>query len=608
MKDFIKVLKRFLPPYQMDLGMMFLYNLLGALFGAVSFGVMVPVLNTIFGLNSEVVTEKLPFEFSAEVLKNNFYYYSNLLTEEYGAVVALIYVGAILLGVVFFKVLFTFLGSYHSVSIRNGVVRDMRQIIYNKIVSLPLPFFTEEKKGDIISRSTGDVQEVENSVMSSVDMIFKNPIIIVVYLFGMILMSAQLTLFVFLLLPIAGYIIGKVGKSLKKTSRAGQDKMGDILSTIEETLSGLRIIKAFNAEEKMNDRFGVQSNEYRRIMNSMMRRYVLAHPMSELMGTIVIIIILCYGGKLILEGSGNMSASAFIAYLGMFYSIINPAKHFSKAMYSVHKGLAAMDRIDQLLDVESSIVDKDNAKPVETFGESIEYKNVAFSYNGERNVLKNVNLEIPKGKTVALVGQSGSGKTTFVDLLPRFYDVNEGSINVDGVDIRDYKMKDLRNLMGNVNQESILFNDTIFNNIAFGVENATMEDVIAAAKIANAHDFISATENGYDTNIGDRGSKLSGGQRQRLSIARAVLKNPPIMILDEATSALDTESERLVQDALDKLMENRTSLVIAHRLSTVKNADLICVFHEGEIVERGKHDELIEKDGAYKKLYDMQLL
>ncbi|WP_282015238.1 ABC transporter ATP-binding protein [Marinifilum flexuosum] len=609
MKDFIKVLQRFLPPYKGDTIMMFVYNLLGAIFGVFSLGAIVPVLDTFFNKSVDVaVLEKVPWELKTDVAAHNFNYYITVVKNDYGAEYTLFFIAAVALTMVFFKVLFTFLGSYHSVNIRNGVVRDLRLQIYNKMVSLPLPFFSAEKKGDIIARSTGDVQEVEISVMSSIDMIFKNPIMILVYLIGLLLISVQLTLFVFLMLPIAGYIIGLTGKTLKKSSRDGQNKMGDILSTIEESLSGLRIIKAFNAEEKMHVRFSEESNSYRRIMNSMMRRYVLAHPVSEFMGTLVMLTIMCYGGMLILNGTGNLTGSTFIAYLGMFYMIIAPAKAFSKAAYTIQKGLAAMDRIDQLLEAKSTITDKENAISVNEFGNSIHYKNVTFSYNGEKNVLKNVDLEIPKGKTVALVGQSGSGKTTFVDLLPRFYDINDGSISVDGVDIRDYKMKDLRNLMGNVNQESILFNDTIFNNIAFGVENATMDDVIAAAKIANAHDFISATENGYDTNIGDRGSKLSGGQRQRLSIARAVLKNPPIMILDEATSALDTESERLVQDALDKLMENRTSLVIAHRLSTVKNADLICVFHEGKIVERGKHDELIEKDGAYKKLYDMQLL
>ncbi|MDE5419011.1 ABC transporter ATP-binding protein/permease [Labilibaculum sp. DW002] len=607
MKDFIQILKRFLPPYKSDLIMSFVYNLLAAVFGVFSFAMMQPVLEILFNI-AEPAEKLVPWEFTLESVKTNFYYYTSQVKLEYGDDSALIFVGIFLIIAVFLKVGFTYLGSYHTVGLRNGVVRDMRNLIYDKIVNLPIPFFTEEKKGDIIARSTGDVQEVENSVMNSLDMFIKNPVIIIVSLSAMIIMSPQLTLFSFILLPIAGFIIGRIGRSLKKTSRLGQNKMGDLLSTIEETLSGLRIIKAFTAEEKVQDKFEAENNDYRRIMNSLMRRRVLAHPVSEFLGTIVIVIVLWYGGKLILNGEGNLNGASFMVYLVLFYSIINPAKAFSKAFFSIQKGLAAMERIDQILDAESTIVDKESAKSVDTFEKSIEYRNVAFSYNGEKQVLKNINLEIPKGKTVALVGQSGSGKTTFVDLLPRFYDVIEGGIFVDGEDIRDCKITDMRNLMGNVNQESILFNDTIFNNIAFGVENATLEEVEAAAKIANAHDFITATEDGYHTNIGDRGGKLSGGQRQRLSIARAVLKNPPIMILDEATSALDTESERLVQDALDKLMQNRTSVVIAHRLSTVKNADLICVFHEGEIVERGQHDELIEKDGAYKKLYDMQLL
>jgi len=607
MKDFIQILKRFLPPYKSDLIMSFVYNLFAAVFGVFSFVMMQPVLEILFK-DAEVVATKVPWEVSIDALKHNFYYYTTLIKTEYGADSTLLFVGIVLLVAVFFKVTFTYLGSYHTVQVRNSVVRDIRTKIYYKIVNLPIPFFTEEKKGDIISRSTSDVQEVENSVMNSLDMFIKNPILIIVALVTMIIMSPELTLFSFIILPIAGYIIGRIGKTLKKKSRLGQNKMGDLLSTIEETLSGLRIIKAFTAEEKVAEKFAAENNDYRRIMNSLMRRRILAHPVSEFLGTVVIVIVLWYGGKLILNGDTNLNGAGFIAYLVVFYSIINPAKAFSKALYSIQKGLAAMERIDQILDAESTIVDKADAKSVDTFEKAIEYRNVAFSYNGEKQVLKNINLEIPKGKTVALVGQSGSGKTTFVDLLPRFYDVNEGGIFVDGKDIRDYKIADMRNLMGNVNQESILFNDTIFNNIAFGVENATQEEVEAAAKIANAHDFITATEEGYHTNIGDRGGKLSGGQRQRFSIARAVLKNPPIMILDEATSALDTESERLVQDALDKLMQNRTSVVIAHRLSTVKNADLICVFHEGEIVERGQHDELIKLDGTYKKLNDMQML
>jgi subfamily B ATP-binding cassette protein MsbA len=607
MKDFFKILKRFLPPYMGEVFTSFVYNILAAIFGVFSFVLIQPVLEILFD-KAQPVQDIVPWEFTMDALKNNFYFYSTQVMNEYGKDSALLFVGVFLIVASLLKVGFTYLGSYHMVNIRNGVVRDIRTKIYQKIVNLPIPFFSDEKKGDIIARSTGDVQEVENSIMNSLDMFIKNPILIIVALVVMIGMSAKLTLFVFVLLPIAGGIIGRIGRTLKSSSRRGQDRMGDLLATIEETLSGLRIIKAFTAEKKVSEKFYNENNDYRRIMNSLMRKRVLAHPVSEFLGTVVIVIVLWYGGRLILNGESSLSGASFIAYLVVFYSIINPAKAFSKALYSIQKGMAAMDRIDQILDAESTIIEKTNATSVDSFKKGIEYKNVTFSYNGEKKVLKNVQLEIPKGKTVALVGQSGSGKTTFVDLLPRFYDVNEGGILVDGVDVRDYKMKDLRNLMGNVNQESILFNDTIFNNIAFGVEDATMEDVIEAAKIANAHDFITATENGYDTNIGDRGSKLSGGQRQRLSIARAVLKNPPIMILDEATSALDTESERLVQDALDKLMQNRTSLVIAHRLSTVKNADLICVFNEGEIVERGTHEELITKNGTYKKLYDMQLL
>ncbi len=607
MKDFIQILRRFLPPYKSDLIMSFIYNLLGAIFGVFSFVMLKPILEILFN-EAEPINEMVPWEFNTSALNHNFYYFTTQMKNDYGADSALIFVGIVLIVAVFLKVGFTYFGSYHTVNIRNAVVRDIRVKIYNKIISLPIPFFTDEKKGDIIARSTGDVQEVENSIMNSLDMFIKNPIIITVSLIVMIKMSPQLTLFVFILLPIAGTIIGRIGKSLKSKSRKGQDLMADLLSTIEETLSGLRIIKAFTAEKKVADKFFKENNDYRRTMSSLMRKRVLAHPVSEFLGTVVIVIVLWYGGRLIINGEGTMKGADFITYLVVFYSIINPAKAFSKAFFSIQKGLAAMERIDQILEAESTIVDKVNAKSADKFEKAIEYRNVGFSYNGEKKVLKNINLEIPKGKTVALVGQSGSGKTTFVDLLPRFYDVIEGGIFVDGEDIRDLKIADMRNLMGNVNQESILFNDTIFGNIAFGVENATLEQVEAAAKIANAHDFITATEDGYYTNIGDRGGKLSGGQRQRLSIARAVLKNPPIMILDEATSALDTESERLVQDALDKLMQNRTSVVIAHRLSTVKNADLICVFHEGEIVERGQHDELIKLDGTYKKLNDMQML
>jgi subfamily B ATP-binding cassette protein MsbA len=491
------------------------------------------------------------------------------------------------------------------VPLRNGVVCDIRNQIYNKILSLPLGFFSEEKKGDIIARTTGDVQEVDNSIFNSIEMMFKDPMIILISLFVMIYMSWELTLFVFLLLPVVGYFIGKVGKSLKKPSMRGQNKMGELLSTIEESLSGLRIIKAFNAEKKMKTVFAKQNTEYYHIMNNLMWRRYLAHPMSELLGTMVIVVVLWYGGRLVLSNTSSLSPQEFITYLVFFYSIINPAKSFSTSLYSVQKGLASMERIDMILLAENNIVDKPNANAVKEFNSKIEYRNVGFSYI-EDQVLKNVSLTIEKGRTIALVGQSGSGKSTFVDLLPRFWDIQSGNILVDGIDIRDYRIADLRGLMGNVNQDPILFNDTFYNNISFGVETATPEEVVAAAKVANAHDFIITSPEGYQTNIGDRGGKLSGGQRQRISIARAVLKNPPILILDEATSALDTESEKLVQEALENLMMNRTSIVIAHRLSTIKKADQICVFHEGEIVERGTHEELLVLGGIYKKLHSMQ--
>ncbi len=604
MKDFIQILKRFIPPYKWKLVKNIFFNFLHALFGGASFAMMAPVLGILFGTQEDVTT-KVPWEFT-DALKHNFYYLITNVKSEYGASTALIIIGAILVFAVLLKTGFAYLAAYEMVYIRNGVVRDIRNLIYKKVLSLPLPFFSEEKKGDILARMTGDVQEVESSVMNSLDMFFKNPIIIIVSLGLMIWMSWQLTLFVFILLPIAGTFIGRVGKSLKRKSMEGQDKMGQILSFLDETLSGLRIIKAFTAEKYMEESFDKDNNKYRRIMNHLMRRRYLAHPMSEFLGTVVVVVVLWFGGSLILTDKPLMQPQDFMAYMVLFYSIINPAKAFSNALYSVQKGMASMDRIDMVLNTISSIQDKENALELSNFNNSIEYKEVTFAYNKSRDVLKNVSLKIPKGKTVALVGQSGSGKTTFVDLLPRFYDVKEGSINIDGHNIKDISMNSLRMLMGNVNQDPILFNDSIFNNIAFGVKDAKEEDVIAAAKIANAHDFIMQTSKGYNTNIGDRGGKLSGGQRQRLSIARAILKNPPILILDEATSALDTESEKLVQDALDKLMQNRTSIVVAHRLSTIKKADLICVFNEGEIVERGTHDELVAKGGVYEKLHRMQ--
>lgn len=605
MKEFFQILKRFIPPYKKHLILNFLFNLLSALFTGFSVLMMLPILDIIFNTAKDV-TILVPWEMSKDALFHNLSYYVTIFKNENGAGLTLLFVGFFVILATFLKVGFYYLGAFQAISIRNGVVKDIREQIFSKILKLALPFFSEERKGDIISRITGDVTEVENSIMSSLDMFLKNPIIIFVLLAFMLVMSPSLTLFIFLVLPFAGFIIGRVGKSLKKVSREGQDKMGQILTVVEETLGGLRIIKAFNAEKKMNARFDSELHDYKAIMNRLMRRRELAHPLSELLGTIVIIIIVWYGGTLILGNKGELSGTEFMAYIAIFYQIINPAKAFTTALYSIQKGLASMNRIDKILLADVTIPQAPDAKPVSTLKDSIEYRNVTFAYE-EKVVLNNVSLEIKKGKTIALVGQSGSGKTTFVDLLPRFYDVNGGQILIDGVDLRNLKLHDLRDLMGNVNQEAILFNDSIFNNIAFGVENTSMPDVIAAAKVANAHDFIIETEHGYDTLIGDRGSKLSGGQRQRLSIARAILKNPPILILDEATSALDTESERLVQDALENLMKNRTSLVIAHRLSTVRNADLICVFHEGEIIERGTHDELIELDGRYKRLHSLQM-
>lgn len=605
MREFFSILKRFIPPYKFRVFKSVLYNLLHAVFGTLSIAMLAPVLGILFGTQPDV-TESVPFAFDINSLKTIFYYHITHARNVYGPASTLLFVGIVAIVATALKTGFAYLGAYETIYIRNGVVRDIRRKIFTKILSLPLPFFSEERKGDIISRMTGDVQEVEASVMSSLEMFFQSPILILVYLSAMLMMSWQLTLFVFVMLPIMGTLIGKVGKNLKRHSREGQNKMGEILSLMEETLSGLRIIKAFNAEKKVNQKFSDENESYRRIQNRLMRRRSLAHPMSEFLGTIVIVLVLWFGGTLILNHTGALTAPEFIAYIALFYSIINPAKNLTNAFYSIQKGLAAMDRIDDILKAESSILEPRKPVKIKEFTDAITYRNVSFAYNESKTVLKNINLTIPKGQTVALVGQSGSGKSTFVDLLPRFYDINEGEITIDGNNIKDFSFYDLRELMGNVNQDPILFNDTIYNNIAFGVENATPEKVENAAKIANAHDFIMQTENGYQTVIGDRGGKLSGGQRQRLSIARAVLKNPPIMILDEATSALDTESEKLVQEALDNLMRNRTSIVIAHRLSTIKNANLICVFHEGEIAERGTHEELLQLNGIYTKLYQMQ--
>ena len=545
-----------------------------------------------------------PWKATPELLKNNFFWFVSDMIETKGGSFTLIILGVFLIVSTFLKVGTMYMAFYTMIPIRTGVVRDIRNQINRKITELPLGFFSEERKGDIIARVSGDVNEIETSIMSSLDMLFKNPILILIYLIGMIAISWQLTLFVFILLPFAGYVMGTVGKKLKRKSFEGQQQWGYLMSQIEETLGGLRVIKAFNAEAKIQDRFEKSNETFRRLTNRIYRRQQMAHPMSEFLGTATIAIVLWYGGTLILSSNSPIDASTFIYYLVIFYSIINPAKDLSKASYAIQKGLASMDRVDKILKAESNINDPEDPKPI-ALTESICYRDVWFKYQHEW-VLKGIDLTIPKGHTVALVGQSGSGKSTLVDLLPRFYDVDKGSITIDGTDVRDATLYDLRSLMGNVNQEAILFNDTFFNNISFGVEGATLEQVQEAARIANAHDFIMASEDGYDTNIGDRGGKLSGGQRQRISIARAILKNPPILILDEATSALDTESERLVQEALENLMRNRTTIVIAHRLSTIRNADEICVMHEGEIVERGRHEELIALDGYYKRLCDMQ--
>jgi len=605
MKDFFRILKIYLPQYKFNLALAFIFNILSAVFIVSSMASMTPMLQVILQDDKDV-TQLVAWSLDNEDVLNNVYYYITIIKSKYGADNSLLIIGIGVILMTFFKTGFMYAGSYTMAGIRNCITRDIRNVIYRKLVKLPLGFYSDEKKGDMMSRTTVDVQEVETSIMSSLDMFLKNPIIIIVVLTSMFVISFKLTLFVFIVLPIMGFIIGRIGKNLKRTSREGQSKMGDILGVIEETLSGLRIIKAFNAENRIINRFSNETESYKRINNRLQRRRDLAHPTSELLGTVMIIIIVWYGGSLILKEDSTMDFAFFIAYLGLFYQIINPAKAFSQATYNIQKGLAAYERIDQILEAELTIKEHEGSKELKAFTKHVEYRNISFSYE-EKKVLKDVSLTIPQGKTVALVGQSGSGKTTFVDLLPRFYDVQEGGIYIDDINIKDLKLFDLRELMGNVNQEAILFNDTIYNNITFGVEHATEEDVINAAKVANAHDFISSTEEGYHTIIGDRGSKLSGGQRQRLSIARAILKNPPLLILDEATSALDTESERLVQDALENLMKNRTSLVIAHRLSTVRNADMICVFNEGEIVETGTHDELIEQDGIYKKLHSMQM-
>ena len=611
MKEFFQLMRRFVSPYKKFLGWAVFLNLLSAVFNIFSFTLLIPILQILFKMDNKVY-EFIPWDAAGEGLKdiavNNFYYYVTRMIEINGTSLTLLFLGLFLAFMTLLKTSCYFASSAVMIPLRTGVVRDIRIMVYSKVMSLPLGFFSEERKGDIIARMSGDVGEVENSITSSLDMLIKNPILIVMYFGTLIITSWQLTLFTLLVVPGMGWIMGKVGKKLKRQSLEAQAKWSDTMSQLEETLGGLRIIKAFIAEQKMINRFTECSNEFRDATNRVAMRQALAHPMSEFLGTLLIVVVLWFGGSLILGNHSSIDAPTFIFYMVILYSVINPLKEFSKAGYNIPKGLASMERVDKILKAENKIVEIPNPKPLNGLEEQVEFKDISFSYDGKKEVLQHINLTVPKGKTVALVGQSGSGKSTLVDLLPRYHDVQEGTITIDGVNIKDVRISDLRSLIGNVNQEAILFNDTFFNNIAFGVENATMEQVIEAAKIANAHDFIMEKEDGYHTNIGDRGSKLSGGQRQRISIARAILKNPPILILDEATSALDTESERLVQEALERLMKTRTTIAIAHRLSTIKNADEICVLYEGEIVERGKHEELLAKNGYYKRLNDMQSL
>lgn len=609
MKEFLLVLRRFVPPYKKYLVLSVIFNILSAILNIFSFAAIIPILQILFNTGDSTTATTL-MEWGSgdlkEVLSNNAEYYVGQLITQIGPATTLLVIGLFLAVMTFLKTGAYFLSSATIIPIRTGVVRDIRNLLYKKIMSLPLGFFSEERKGDIIARMSGDVNEVENSIMSSLDMLFKNPILIVAYFATLIFISWQLTLFTLVFVPIMGWFMGYVGRKLKQNSIKAQALWSDTMSQVEETLGGLRIIKAFCAEEKMYSRFDRVNSNYRDDIKRVNTRQQLAHPMSEFLGTVMIVIVLWFGGILVLNNF-TLSGPTFIYYLVMLYSIINPLKDFSKAGYNIPKGLASMERIDKILNAQNNIEEKPNPVHIDSFKHSIEFRNVSFKYD-TKWILRNINLTIENGKTIALVGQSGGGKSTLVDLIPRYYDVQEGEVLIDGINVKDLGIHDLRQLIGNVNQEAILFNDSFFNNISFGVEGATMEQVAEAAKIANAYDFIMASEHGFDTNVGDHGGRLSGGQRQRVSIARAILKNPPILILDEATSALDTESERLVQDALERLMKTRTTVAIAHRLSTIKSADEIYVIHEGQIVENGTHEQLIAANGYYKKLNDMQSL
>lgn len=615
MKEFLQVLRRFVPPYKKYLILSVIFNILSAVLNIFSFAALIPILQILFQTGeAEAATSMMAWDWgnAQTVLMNNLNYFVNGLIADYGPTTTLLFIGLFLAITTFLKTGAYFLTSACIVPIRTGVVRDIRNQLYRKITSLPLGFFSEERKGDIIARMSGDVQEVENSIMSSLDMLFKNPVLIIAYFATLIFISWQLTLFTLVIVPVMGWFMGIVGRRLKQDSVKAQALWSDTMSQVEETLGGLRIIKAFCAEGKMNKRFDQVNSAYRNDLMRVNIRQSSAHPMSEFLGTVMIVIVLWFGGILVLNNQA-ITGPTFIYYMVILYSIINPLKEFSKAGYNIPKGLASMERIDKILMAENTIQEPANPKHIDGFNHQIEFKNVSFKY-GEQWVLKDINLIIPKGKTIAIVGQSGSGKSTLVDLIPRYYDVQEGEVLIDGINVKDLGIHDLRQLIGNVNQEAILFNDSFRNNISFGIPESPespeqlQKRIEEAAKIANAYDFIMQSENGFDTNIGDRGGRLSGGQRQRVSIARAILKNPPILILDEATSALDTESERLVQDALERLMKTRTTVAIAHRLSTIKNADEICVLHEGSIVERGTHEELLSFDGYYKKLNDMQSL